>query len=119
MNFKEKLLAAIDESFGSLGECCKQAIYFNLEQNYALNKQNIPNKIEDFSEALEDIFGTGIKVLQCMIMRNLFKRIKRPIPYLENQETFDFINYLYSARTVCNLSFFENLEKVPIRTHLQ
>ena len=118
MNFEEILLAAIDESFCSLGEGCKQAIFFHLEKNYMLNRENIPNRIEDFSDAIDFIFGIGGKVLQCMIIRNLFKRIKRPIPYLYNQKTFNFTNYLQSARIVSNWSFFEVSENEPIKKQL-
>jgi hypothetical protein len=115
MNFEKILIAAIDESFCSLGEGCKQAIFFHLEQDYMLNRENIPNRIEDFSNAIDCIFGIGAKVLQCIIIRNLFKRMKRPIPFFDTQKPFNFTNYLKSAKIASNLSFFEIKENASVK----
>ena len=105
MSFEELLLAAMDEEFSSLGEECKQAIYFLLEKEFKLNKQNIPSRIEDFSEAIESIFGIGAQVLEIRIMKNLFKKIGRPFPYLHNQKFLDCTNYIESARNAFAFPF--------------
>jgi hypothetical protein len=98
MNFEELLLEAIDEGLSSLGETCKQALYFYLEKNFRLNKREIPFRIEDFTEAIENIFGVGAKVLQIRIMKNLFKKMEYPFPYLHDRECLEFTKYLESAR---------------------
>jgi hypothetical protein len=116
MIFEELLLAAMDEGFSSLGEECKQAIYFHLEKEFKLNKQNIPSRIEDFSEAIESIFGIGAKVLEIRIMKNLFKKIGHPFPYLHNQKSLDFTNYIESARNACVFIFCES--NTSLRTRI-
>jgi len=100
MNFEEYLLAAIDEAFNSIGEDCKQTIYHHLEKKYKLNKNDIPDRIEDFSESIECIFGLGAKVLEMRIMKNLYQKIECPFPYLFNKESLDFVNYIKSARNI-------------------
>jgi len=72
------------------GETCKQALYFHLEKNFKLNKRDIPFRIEDFTEAIENIFGVGAKVLQIRIMKNLFKKMGYPFPYLHDRECLEF-----------------------------
>jgi len=102
MSFEEQLLEAIDEAFSSIGEGCRQAIYYHLEKKYKLAKQNIPSQIEKFSEAIERIFDVGAKVLEIRIINNLYRKMECSFPYLFNKNSLDFINYVESARRVFN-----------------
>ena len=60
--------------FLSLGESVKKSIYFHLERTFLITKQEIPSRIEDFSNALERIFGAGAKHLQLLIMEKLYTK---------------------------------------------
>ena len=117
MNFEELLMEAIDEEFSSLGQTCKQALYFHLEKDFKLNRQDIPFRIRDFSEAIEKIFGVGAKVLQIRIMKNLFKKMGPPFPYLHDRECLEFTKYLESARVNRNrLCCFKALKTNDVGT---
>jgi len=98
MTFEEVLLEAIDESFSWLGESEKQAIYFFLEKRYKISKQEIPYRIEEFTEAIEDIFGLGAKIIEIRIMKNLFSKMGYSFPYLHAQEGLEFTKYIEAAR---------------------
>jgi hypothetical protein len=100
MSFEELLLESVDEGLSSLGETCKQAIYFHLEKKFKLHKQDIPFRIEDFTEAMENIFGVGAKVLEIRIMKNLFQNMGYPFPYFRprTQKYLEFTKYIESAR---------------------
>ena len=74
--FREILLEAIDLSFLSLGEKTRLAIYHYLETRYAISKQEIPDKIEDFVDALEQIFGAGATKLQILIMKHIKEKVE-------------------------------------------
>ena len=99
MNFEKVLLDAVDESLSWLGESAKQTIYFHLETDYNISKQDIPHRIEDFTEALEDIFGLGAKLLEIKIVKNLFTKMGCLQPQLHTQESLEFTKYIESART--------------------
>jgi len=100
MSFEEVLLESVDEGLSLLGESAKQAVYFHLEKEFKLNKKDIPYKIEDFTEAMENIFGVGAKVLEIRIMKNLFKNMGYPFPYFRPraQKYLEFTKYIESAR---------------------
>lgn len=100
MNFEECLLVAIDETFNSIGEGCKQTIYYYLEKKYMLPKEEIPCRIEDFSESIEQIFGLGEKILKIRIMNNVYQKIELPFPYLFNKESLEFINYIKTVKSL-------------------
>jgi hypothetical protein len=69
------LLKAIDEALSSLGETPKKAIYYQLETAFNIKKKEIPNKIDGFSRALEQIFGLGTRHLEVLFMKNLHAKV--------------------------------------------
>ena len=73
--FELVLLEALDEAFSTLGENVKKTIYFHLQQKFLVAKQDIPYKIDDFSNALEQIFGLGARTLEILIMVKLHQKI--------------------------------------------
>ena len=75
-NFDQILLDAIDESLSSLGEDVKRTVYFQLEDLFKIRKQEIPSRLSDFSNALEQLFGLGARYLEILFMKNIHARIK-------------------------------------------
>ena len=76
-NFDQLLLDAIDEGLAGLGEAGKASIYIHLEELFNIRKQEIPNKLDGFSNALHRIFGLGARQLEILIMKNLHERVAR------------------------------------------
>jgi hypothetical protein len=74
-NFDIVLLEAIDEAFCSLGEKVKLTLYFHLDQKFLISKKDIPYRIDDFSVALEKIFGIASKHLELLIMKQLHEKV--------------------------------------------
>jgi hypothetical protein len=74
--FDAVLLDAIDTAFSALGQNVKSSIYFNLETKFNLPKQDIPDRINDFSDALDRIFGQAARSLEILIMKYLNDRVK-------------------------------------------
>jgi hypothetical protein len=95
--FEKLLLEAIDEGLSSLGDSAKQALYFHLERNFDLKKQEIPQKIEEFAEALQKILGAGASFLEILIMKNLYKKIGGSLDWQES-EKFSFPQYVAAAK---------------------
>lgn len=73
--FEAVLLEAVDNAFSTLGENIKTSIYFHLERKFIIPKQDIPYRIDDFSDALERIFGVAAKYLEILIMKELHEKI--------------------------------------------
>jgi len=66
-----KIIEAVDESLASFGESARQVVYFQLKNSYHMTKQDIPNKIEEFAEALEAMFGVGARLIEMKIIEAL------------------------------------------------
>jgi hypothetical protein len=99
-DFGKLLIEAVDNVFSSLGDSCKQAIYFNLKDCYNISKYEIPYRIEDFADALEKIFGPGANLIEIEIMRELFTKVQVFI-YSPKQEDLSFTDYV---ETLCGFS---------------
>jgi hypothetical protein len=74
--FDDLLLEAIDEALASLGENVKTAVYFYLETSFNIERQEIPERIAEFSDALDRIFSLGARHLEVLFMRTLHAKIK-------------------------------------------
>jgi hypothetical protein len=98
MTFENVLLEAIDEGLSCLGEQTKQAVYVHLKNKYALSKKDIPYRVEDFTEALEDTFQVGAKLLEIKIMKILFAKMGCGYIRMEKPECLEFTNYVYALR---------------------
>jgi hypothetical protein len=92
--FKKLLLEAVDESLSILGDLAKRAVYSCLEKNFKIKKQEIPNKIEGFTKAMEEILGPGAKLLQIQIMKHLYETIGRDFKYFPEKDELLFIEYV-------------------------
>ena len=92
--FQGMLLEAVDEGLSSLGDSSKLAIYFHLEKTFDIKKCDIPNRIDEFTSAIEAIFGQGAKLLQIQIMKNLHKKLGNTFEYVSEIEDLAFSEYL-------------------------
>jgi len=100
--FRKVLLEVINESLNKiLGETSTQFIYSFLKRHH-LKREDIPDNLEDFQFVLEKIFGIGALLIEKAIMKNLYSCLslenkKNCINY-ENQEQFNFVNYVSSLK---------------------
>ena len=104
LDFEELLLEAIDEGLSLLGETPKEAVYFHLEKTFKINRLDIPYKIEEFTDAIEKIFGTGAKILEIQIMKCLFKKVGYKLKHHPKQKNLTFTEYVIAVKLEKNKS---------------
>ena len=73
--FATILLDSIDEALSSLGQNVKVSVYFHLENKFSLRREDIPDRIEDFSNSLEQIFGQASRQLEILVIKHLHQKI--------------------------------------------
>jgi len=74
--FNEYLIESIDDALTSLGEPVKNTVYFQLENNFNITKNKIPDQIDEFTGIMHKIFGLGASRLEIKFMKNLHSKIK-------------------------------------------
>jgi hypothetical protein len=107
-DFESFLLEAVDDGLSSLGESSKQTIYYHLEKSFNVRREDIPTRVNAFTQAIENIFGVGANFVEVLIMKKLYEKIGGILVWNES-ERFGFIEYLAKARRAFN-------EKNTIRT---
>lgn len=74
-SFQEILLEAVDEGLMVLGESPRAAIYFHIEKYSSLKKDEVPQRLNDFSTATRKIFGMGEPVMEKLILKRLCQKL--------------------------------------------
>jgi hypothetical protein len=105
-DFDDILLETIDETLSSLGEPVKNAVYFHLQTNFNISKNEIPKKIKEFSNIVQKIFGSGACRLEIKLMKTLHSKIEVNVKWPEYEAPLSkwivadmtFIEYVNSMR---------------------
>jgi hypothetical protein len=85
--FDAALLNAVDFTFNSLGRSCRQALYFHLKKTFHVGRGEIPEKVEEFDNALKLIFKDGAIFLERLILDELCEGLE--VKFEENVLNFD------------------------------
>ncbi|MBY9013910.1 MAG: hypothetical protein KGD70_16185 [Candidatus Lokiarchaeota archaeon] len=96
-SFKELLLASVDESFSSIGKSAKQRIYSHLQEHYDISRDEIPSRISDFAEALEESYNLYGKLIEIKIMKALYEKVG-PLLYFPHGVDLSFASYVEMLR---------------------
>ncbi len=92
--FGQVVLEAIDESLSVLGEEPRQAVYQYLATVNSLQREDIPERLEDFSRAMKKALGGASGVLQKVMLKKLFRKIGSAF---KEAQDFDFVDYVKEA----------------------
>ena len=95
------MLEAIDEGFLALGESVRQVIYWRLENRFSLSRGEIPNRLKEFIEALNNMFGAGAEILLKIIIKRLYTKLNLNFKDVEN---WNFIDYVENAKKLIEKS---------------
>ena len=95
LNFDKNLLEAVDCGLLSLGENPRKAIYFHMKRSFQLQRESIPKETDEFSRALNTIFGPGAEIIEKYILKELYQRLEMSF---EEKEGFTFVDYVREAK---------------------
>jgi len=96
--FEKFMLEAVDEGLSLLGDSPKQAFYSYLDKAFKIKKQDIPSKIEEFTDAIERVFGNSAKLLEIEIMKHLYRKVGHNFEYPSETNNLLFTEYVEAAR---------------------
>jgi hypothetical protein len=68
-----------------------------MENKFSINRNKIPENLQEFQEGLEKIFGTGVQFIEILIMKNLHAKIGCPRLTVKNKK-LEFIEYLDASK---------------------
>ena len=69
---REKILEYIDRGLDTFGVNVRMFLYWKMEKDLHLRREEIPEKPESFTKAIENFFGAGSRIVE----RTLIKELK-------------------------------------------
>lgn len=100
-SFKRRLAVAVREAIDygllTLSGITRQSIYHCLSWRYGISRDGIPDKLEDFHRALEELVGTGAKAIEELISHNLYQKLGLDF---EGHDDWTLIEYVRNAERI-------------------
>lgn len=78
------ILSVIENGLDALGSSPKQAIWAFLENDYGIDKTQIPKNIKEFQDGLQKIFGLGYNFLDALFCNYLEQATGKQFPKNQN-----------------------------------
>lgn len=94
----DNLVLAVDEALLVPGEIVRTAICERIERSYQIRREEIPERLETFHQALQDLLGKSAKVMQKLIAKNLYRRLEMDFTEHANLTLVDYVNHAKRSR---------------------
>ena len=90
---RKALLEAVDHGLQVPGEIVRAAIYDRIEKSYGLKREEIPERLEAFHNALEDLLGRSAKVMERVIAKSLYSRLELNFTAHDSWTLVDYVDH--------------------------
>jgi hypothetical protein len=90
--FSEVLLDCVDEALSVLGNEPRQAVYQYLSTIHSLDREQIPDKVDEFAAGLKKALGGASRVIERLILKKLFQRIGSTFREAADLEFTDYVS---------------------------
>jgi hypothetical protein len=92
-NFNQVLIETLDNVLLSRVEKFRQSIYNQIETQYQIGKEEIPNNIQKFANAIEKILGDAALIFEIQIMQIIHQKTP-DFKFFPKKVNFSFSCYL-------------------------
>ncbi len=90
-SFSQVLLDCVDEGLSVLGSEPRQAVYQYLATIHSLEREQIPDKVDEFAAGLKKALGGASRVIERLILKKLFLRIGSTFRETSDLEFADYV----------------------------
>jgi len=98
VNFEKTLVSTIDTQLKQVfGETGASVIYQYLQSALSLRQEEIPRKLETFSEGLNRFLNSGARVVEKVILDGLYSDFGQEFQFKEGYNFADYVEELKKA----------------------
>lgn len=90
-SFNQTLLECVDEGLSVLGNEPRQAVYQYLATIHSLDREQIPDKVDEFAAGLKKALGSASRVIERLILKKLFQRMGTNFREVADLEFADYV----------------------------
>jgi hypothetical protein len=89
---RRAVLDAVDHGLLALGAVVRETIYWRIEESHQVKREEIPENLDGFYKALQQLLGRGAEVISHLIAKNLFTRLDLKFTQHENWTLVDYVH---------------------------
>ena len=98
IEFEKSLIKAIDVQLKRVfGEKGTSVIYNYLQSALSLKREEIPKKLDVFTEGLDRFLSSGAKVVEKVILDGLYSNFEEEFQFKEGYKFVDYVDELKTA----------------------
>jgi hypothetical protein len=90
-SFNQTFLECVDEGLSVLGNEPQQAVYQYLATIHSLDREQIPDKVDEFATGLRKALGSASRVIERLILKKLFQRMGSNFREVADLECADYV----------------------------
>jgi hypothetical protein len=90
----EIILEAVDLGLLNLGETTRHTIYYHVWRIQGLKREEIPDRLDEFYEALLKLLGAGTKAVERLIVRSLYDLVGREFTENSGWTLLDYVRHV-------------------------
>ena len=90
--FDSAVLRAVDEGLAVLGESVRDSIYYHLERSYGIRRDEVPERLEAFHQALRGLLGEGGRTVEAPIAKSLHGQLGLEFKGQPNCTLVEYVN---------------------------
>ena len=109
-SFSQVLLDCVDEGLSVLGSETRQAVYQYLATIHSLDREQIPDKVDEFAAGLKKALGSASRVIERLILKKLFQRIGSTFRETADLEFADYVRDAKRRFEVTSTKHSDSLE---------
>jgi len=98
------LLDAVDYGLLAPGKIVRATIYGHIEESYQIRREEIPDHLDTFYKALQELLGKGAEVLRRLIVKNLYSRLDLEFTEHDNWTLVDYVHHARTAKRALTIS---------------
>jgi hypothetical protein len=88
---RKALIDAVDYGLLAAGQIVRATIYQCVEERYHIKREEIPDKLDAFYLALQEILGRGAESIKRLIMKSLYIRVGLEFRENKNWTLADYV----------------------------
>ena len=94
-HFHKLIAESVDEGLTALlGSRANQVVYDCLQKRYSIKKEQIPDRLNDFGAALQQMFGKSSQTIGRILAKRLYSKLG--LDFL-NKSDYAFLDYVVHA----------------------
>ena len=92
-NIADNLALAVDEALLVPVEIVRTVMYDRVERSYKLRREEMPDRLETFHQALQELLGASTKIIERLIAKNLYSRLGLNFTPRPEWTLVDYVNH--------------------------